>query len=404
MPLKIETTTFFSFFSPNGFRKSLIISSALFALSAFGVFYLNRYLSPSIAPKPSKEASLKAARLCTPNAPEKIAKATAERINNLIESLAENTFLLIANEENSPLILVGRVQDQWIVQKQERIERGLNATVILTQDFAIRGFFKNQDHDLAKAIQTSEKGILIRQAVNPDGKTPGIQPPGIGTVKSCHIIKNNRVLSFQIPCEVSTRYENNLLHFFSKKTQTSDANTVRKACGHIASGMNTLFQKGICQSDLKPENVLYGRDGRIDICDFEGAVMQNSKTLSSDITTRMIHINDMDRLFSHKSNSNTHMFYQAAEEAAIFSMGSTFYQIACLHQGLGRLYPYTMMKHNNMNFGKKLQNKEVLNGNMSKIFGPLQRSLILSMLDPDPHKRPLPDTIAKVFPLSGELL
>ncbi|MBS0626872.1 MAG: protein kinase family protein [Verrucomicrobia bacterium] len=410
-----------------GIRISNIISSvskhitptafgavALCAISALGLFYLNKYFlpkTPTITQEPvqnhpslnsSLAASLEVARLCRPSETEENLQSLAVIIETAItplEAASEtNRFMCIADTPNSTPILVGKTETGWIVQPQKEIASGGFASVLLTEDFAVRKIPELKTTQ--RTIELLEKTHLIKTAINPDGKTIGIQPPRIGLLKKFHIIETNYFETSTVPCEVSIRYENNLLDFIKKQNKPIPPDKIRKICGHIAFGMNSLFEKEICHLDIKPQNILYdGKLNRIDITDFDGAVIKTDKSFEYESTSWMTLKQDIDQMSLDEQNRNFEDFYLTAKKTAVFSLGSTFYQIACLGQKLPQIIPQTEFPYTFTTdyYADSLKNRNFLCNNIQNVFTATQQAMLLLMLDPDRKKRPDPQIIANTF-------
>lgn len=219
----------------------LAIGSAILAISAIGYLYLGKEkaLPPPSTPPPTIE---------TP--PGDSDKKTF----GLVFSLNERSIygIEITSKNNSK------------IEPFTKMAQGTHALVCLTKNYAVRIMKDSQ-----KSQEKFQQSLRIRKILHSDTPKNGIQPLPEGCIEYSLLNNTKTQVLENMRYEVSSRRQGNLLEC----AQTIPKKEIPYLGKALIEAIETAFQKNIYHLDLKIENILYIEKGKIEIIDWEGALV-----------------------------------------------------------------------------------------------------------------------------------
>lgn len=246
----------------------LAIGSAILAISAIGYLYLGKEkaLPPPSTPPPTTETS--------PGDSDKKTFGLVLASDNTVSAIE------IVSKNNSETELV------------TKMTRGTYALVYLTDHYAVR------------AIQNSKKlknSLIIRKRLHNGTRKEGIQPLPEGRIEYW-ISGNTKIrISKNMRYEVTPRREGNLTECATRISK-EEIPYLGKA---LIEAIEITFQKNVYHLDLKLENILYVGHGKIEIIDWEDALVIEEGTSSKNFAyaAKKIGEKELTNLQKHESHS-----------------------------------------------------------------------------------------------------
>ena len=160
--------------------------------------------------------------------------------------------------------------------------------------------------------------------------------------------------------------------------QTSNINVdkVRKVGAAIARGLAAIHAKGIVHRDIKPDNIMVGREGVVKIADLglakvEGGAEQQRLTASGVVVGTPLYV-------APETIKDAHRVDGAAD---IYSLGTTLYHLLCGHPPFSGDSPYELMR---AHLEKEARSLREINPAVPKWLS----NLVQRCMHKDPSQRP----------------